>query len=60
MHEGVLTKVCRGKNKQNMFWLFNDALIYATHMPGGSYTFNRWMDLTEMRVRPPGLTSLLA
>lgn len=51
VHEGVLTKVCRGKNKPYMFWLLTDCLIYATHLPGGSYTFNRWMELTEMRVR---------
>ena len=52
-------KVCRSKNKPYMYWLFNDCLIYATQLPGGSgFHFNRWMNLTEMRVRPQNRRSL--
>jgi hypothetical protein len=37
-------KVCRGKNKPYMYWLFNDCLLYGTSLPGGLFTFNRWCD----------------
>ena len=50
VHEGVLIKVCRSKNKPYQFWLFNDALIYGSALPGNNYHFNRWMHLAEMQV----------
>ncbi|PRP77925.1 hypothetical protein PROFUN_08459 [Planoprotostelium fungivorum] len=33
VYEGVLHKVCRKSNKKRMFFLFSDALIYATISP---------------------------
>jgi hypothetical protein len=48
--EDDLTKVCRKKNKEFRFWLFNDYLIYGASIPGGKYQLNRCIDLTTCAV----------
>ena len=32
--EGTLQKACRSKDKAYTFFLFSDALLYASNMPG--------------------------
>jgi len=50
--EGNLLKACRSKDKAYMFWLFTDALLYATQLATSHlYQLNRWMALTEMNVQ---------
>lgn len=46
--EDDLTKVCRKKNKEFRFWLFNDYLIYGNAIiaSGGKYQLNRSIDLS--------------
>ena len=41
IREAELKKVCRKENKRFMFWLFNDYLLYATALGGGTYSLNR-------------------
>lgn len=56
LKEGLLLKACRAKNKQFMFWLFDNCLMYATPIGtlGGSkyqYQFNRIMMLSDCFLR---------
>lgn len=39
--EGQMVKVCRSKNKSEMYWLFDDCLIYGAPMTGGKFNFSR-------------------
>jgi hypothetical protein len=50
IREGELKKVCRKKNKNFKFWLFNDYLIYGEYVGNNSYTFHRYIDLSKCTV----------
>ncbi|KAF7707527.1 FYVE, RhoGEF and PH domain-containing protein 6-like [Silurus meridionalis] len=50
LKEGILLKLSRKVMQPRMFFLFNDALLYATTLQPGQYRLNNELSLSGMRV----------
>lgn len=49
--EGALMKVCRKVNKKRYFYLFNDAIVYATIVSPTQQKFNRLLNMLGKKTR---------
>ncbi|XP_063164940.1 FYVE, RhoGEF and PH domain-containing protein 6 [Candoia aspera] len=53
LKEGTLMKLSRKVMQPRMFFLFNDALLYATPLQSGMYKLNNMLSLAGMKVKKP-------
>ncbi|KAG7329376.1 hypothetical protein KOW79_007550 [Hemibagrus wyckioides] len=53
LKEGSLLKLSRKVMQPRMFFLFNDALLYATTLQSGQYKLNNELSLSGMKVSKP-------
>ncbi|MCI4380183.1 hypothetical protein PGIGA_G00236850 [Pangasianodon gigas] len=53
LKEGILLKLSRKVMQPRMFFLFNDALMYATVLQPGQYKLNNDLSLSGMKVSKP-------
>ncbi|XP_053361993.1 FYVE, RhoGEF and PH domain-containing protein 6-like isoform X2 [Clarias gariepinus] len=54
LKEGILLKLSRKVMQPRMFFLFSDALMYATPLQPGQYKLNNELSLSGMKVSKPG------